>query len=383
MPKLLHVLHSLNFSGAEVMLRVAAPTIHAQGIDQYLLSDGPVIGNYASTLQMSGFEIFHRPYSSWSILHLWRLYRFFKQHQFEIVHNHTEQNFFWYLLTARLAGVSCLLYTVHNAYQFRGQVRWRRGAYRLIARCLLGAKFIAIGPSVARVEASTYFNPTILVPNWLDEQHFVPARDVEEKLNARKHFGISKDATVIISVGGCSIIKNHGVILESLKVLQQRVSQPLVYLHVGDGSTHVAEQQQAHQLGIDSIVKFLGQLQDVRQALIAADIYVMPSLFEGLSISLLEALSCEIPSVVYDMHGLRDLVTDKQNGRCIPPNKEVFINALQDLINYPDQRQHYGKAGREFVRQHYSMHDSLTKLTRLYRGSTFIVEAEVAALPAE
>ncbi|MGY2133075.1 glycosyltransferase [Hymenobacter sp. HD11105] len=366
MPKILHILHSLRFSGAEVMLRLAMPTIQANGFEQHMLADGNTVGDYASALQQAGFTIHHRPYTTWSIVHLWRLYHFLRQNQFTVVHNHTEQNFFWYLLVARLAGVPRLVSTVHNNFVFYGQVRWRRSIYRWLARRLFGTTFTAIGPSVAQVEARTYYNPTILVPNWLDEQHFVPARNIEERIAARRHFAIPDDAIVIISVGGCSTIKNHKVILESLPILQLRGIHNLVYLHVGEGVTHAQEQQQAQQLGLNTVVKFVGQMHNVRQALLAADIYAMPSLFEGLSISLLEALSCGLPAVVFDVYGQRDLVIDGQTGRCVPPNTAAFTDALQEMIEQPSLRQRYGEAGREFVRQHYSMNSSLSKLLRLY-----------------
>lgn len=365
-PKVLHILHALRFSGAEVMLRLAAPIVHAQGLEQHILADGITVGDYAPTLQEAGFTIHHRPCSTWSIAHWWRLYYFLKQHQFTIIHNHTEQNFFWYLLTARLAGISQLVSTVHSAFNFRGQVRWRRGAYRWLARNILGAQFTAIGPSVAQVEIDTYGNPTTLIPNWLDEQLFVPARNLIERTEARQHFSIPDAAVALISVGSCTENKNHGAILEALATLRAKVSQPLIYLHVGEGHTHVAEQHQAHRLGVSEMTHFVGQLHDVRQALLAADIFVMSSFLEGLGNSLLEALSCGVPSVVYDVYGLRDLVIDGKTGRCVTPNPAALADALSELIERPDLRHHYGSAGRDFVRQNYSMHDSLARLLPLY-----------------
>lgn len=348
------------------MLRLAGHTFQAEGFESHILSDGQTPGDYAHTLQEAGFVVHHRPFANWSIPHLWRLYKFLKKHQFSVVHNHTEQNFIWYLVVAYLAGVSHLVSTVHNAFIFHGQVRLRRGIYRWVARRILGTRFTAIGPSVAQVEANIYRNPTILIPNWLDEQRFVPAHNKSEKTNAREYFGISSDTTVIISVGGCSKIKNHEAILEALAVLQSKVANPLLYLHVGEGITHADEQKRANQLGITHMVRFIGQLHDVRQALIAADIFVMPSLFEGLGNSLLEALSCGVPAVVYDVYGLRDLVIEKKTGRCVTPNTAALIEAIQEMVERPDLRKAYGEAGREFVLQNYSMNESLARLLPLY-----------------
>ncbi|MBC6988803.1 glycosyltransferase [Hymenobacter sp. BT491] len=361
----MHVLHALRFSGAEVMLRLAAPTVNAQGYEQHMLADGSEVGDYADTLAAAGFRVHHRPFKNYSIGHLWQLYRFLRQQKFTVVHNHTEQNFFWYLLVARLAGVPHLVSTVHNAFAFKGQVRMRRGLYRWIAR-QLGARFTAIGPSVAQVEEITYHNPTTLVPNWLDESYFVPARNAEERTAARRHYQVPDGTVVLISVGGCSAIKNHGAILEALAALRPKVSSPLLYLHVGEGQTHLAEQKQAQELGLSDIVRFVGQLHDVRTALLASDIYVMPSMFEGLSISLLEALSCGMAAAVYDNYGLRDLVQDGQTGRCVPPNPQALTEALYELIESPELRIKYGAAARQFIQKHYSMRDSLSKLLRLY-----------------
>jgi glycosyltransferase involved in cell wall biosynthesis len=365
-PKVLHILHSLRFSGAEVMLKLAAPTIHAQGFNQHILADGPTVGDYASTLQEAGFTVYHRPYTSWSVMHLWHMYRFFKRNNFTVIHNHTEQNFIWYLLIARLAGIPRLVSTVHSTFAFHGQVRWRRGFYRWIARDVLNTQFTAIGPSVAKVEASTYRNPTVLVPNWLDEQRFVPPRNSAERAEARQYFSLSDDTVVLTSIGGCDDNKNHKAVLESLAVLRARTSQKIIYLHIGEGHTHMAEQQLAQQLGVDSCVKFAGQLRNVRIALLATDIYVMPSLREGLSISLLEALSCGVPSVVFDVNGQRDLVIEGQTGRCVPPTTVALTDALLDLVEHPDLRLRYGKAGRDFVQKHYSMRNSLARLLSLY-----------------
>lgn len=368
--KVIHILHSLRFSGAEVMLRLAAHTFQAEGFESHILSDGQTVGDYAPTLREAGFIVHHRPFVNWSIPHLWRLYKFLKKHQFSVIHNHTEQNFIWYLVVARLAGISHFVSTVHNVFIFHGQVRLRRGIYRWVARHILGTQFTAIGPSVAQVEASIYKNPTTLIPNWLDEQRFVPAHDILEKTNAREHFGISSNTIAIISVGGCSKIKNHEAILETLVILQSKITKPLLYLHVGEGSTHADEQKQANQLGIAHMVRFIGQLHDVRQALIAADIFVMPSLFEGLGNSLLEALSCGVPAVVYDVYGLRDLVIDGKTGRCVPPNTAALTDALQEMIERPDLRKKYGEAGREFVLRNYSMNQSLIRLLPLYGITT-------------
>jgi glycosyltransferase involved in cell wall biosynthesis len=369
--KVLHILHELKFSGAEVMLKLAAAELQARGLELHILSDTPTAGtgDYTAELVRAGYSVHHLPCPVGRPPRLAAVVRFLRAQHFDVVHNHTEQNFFWYGLATRLAGVPRLVYTVHNCFAFTGAVRYKRLLYRLVARRVFGMRFTAIGPSVQQVEQQTFFNPTTLIPNWMDEAHLLPAHNDAEQLDARRALGLRPDDVAIVSVGSCTAVKNHTDVFTALSLLSAAEATRFVYLHVGDGPMHAQEEACAHSLGLYPHVRFLGQLTDVRPVLIASDIFVMPSRFEGLSIALLEAQYCALPAVVYNVNGLRDLVVDGCTGRLVPSQPEALAQALAELAAAPALRRQLGQAARAYAQAHYNMKDSLTHLLRLYAVS--------------
>ncbi|WP_210520970.1 glycosyltransferase family 4 protein [Hymenobacter terricola] len=365
--KVLHVLHALRFSGAEIMLKIAAPAFQEHGIELHILSDVPADeSDYADILTAAGYTVHYLPCIEGRRPNLSAVRQFLRQHRFDVVHNHTEQNFLWYSLAARQAGIPRFVHTVHNNFNFQGLVRVKRVAYRLLARRLLGVRFVAIGTSVQETERRVSFNPTVLVPNWTDPARFYPAKSVAERAEARQKLGLRPDDVVLVSVGSCIESKNHHDIFTALSLLAPALAARVVYLHIGDGHLHQAEQAHAQSLGLHAEVRFLGQLQNVRSILIASDIYVMPSRFEGLSISLLEAQSCAVPAVVYDAPGLRDLVRDNETGRLVPPTPAHLAAAIAELAAHPRQQASLGQAGYRQAQEQFSLTRSLQLLLALY-----------------
>ncbi len=365
--KVLHVLHALRFSGAEIMLKIAAPEFRRQGLELHILSDcPPASSDYAATLAAAGYTVHYLPWGASQLKNLGAVRRFLQQQRFDVVHNHTEQNFLWYSLAAWQAGVPRFVHTVHNNFNFKGLARVKRVAYRLVARRLLGVRFIAIGTSVQATERRVSFNPTALVFNWTDPARFYPARSATERQQARQALGLPAGSLVLVSVGGCFESKNHHAIFTALSLLAPELAARIVYLHLGDGHLHAAEQAYAASLHLAADVRFLGQLQQVRDVLIASDIYVMSSHYEGLSISLLEAQSCAVPAVVYDSPGLRDLVRDHRTGRLVPPTPAHLAAALTELAASPGERARLGQAGYQQAQQQFSLAESLKQLLALY-----------------
>lgn len=365
--KVLHILHALHFSGAEIMLKIAAPAFLAQGLELHILSDSPAYeSDYATTLAAAGYTLHYLPCVEGQRPDLGAVRRFLRQHRFDAVHNHTEQNFLWYSFIARQVGVPRFVHTVHANFNFAGLVRVKRAAYRLLARQLLGVQFIAISPSVQETEQRANFNPTMLVPNWVNAEHFVPARSAAERDDCRRALGLRPEQFVLVSVGSCLENKNHHDIFTALGQLDDDLAARTVYLHIGDGPLNDAEQICVRGLALRADVRFLGQLHDVRPALIASDLFLMTSRFEGLGMSLLEAQSCALTAVVYDASGLRDLVRDRDTGRLVPPTPAHLAAAIAELAAAPDERVRLGQAGYEQSQEQFSLARSLQLLLDLY-----------------
>lgn len=362
--KIIHTLSQIKYSGAEVMLNLAAPYFKSKGIELHILSFGKELGEYAEILRRSGYKIHHIPFKS-SLGHFIKVYKFFKKNKFDAIHMHSEGAFFWYTLVIRLATSVNIIRTVHSVFTYKGYLKLRRILQRFIARKIFKVRFVSIGQSVKTVEKKILLNSTVIVPNWINLSRFDPLKDDWEKIEAREHLDVPKDALIITSVGSITKTKNHKDILTAMPEILAK-NKRIFYLNIGDGPMLDELKAYTQQLNIGSHVKFAGQMENVRQALVATDIYIMPSRYEGLGISLIEAMACGLPSVVYNVYGLKDLIVDKVNGFIVEEKPSSLAEAVIKLAENQHLRGEMGENARKMILENYDMKRSLDKLLKLY-----------------
>ncbi len=195
---MLHILMELRPSGAEVMLRIAAPFWFSHGKSHAILATGSSEGSYANSLRAAGFEVFHIPFHK-RIKFFYQVYRLIRGCHFDAVHIHTEQANVFYGIAARIAGVHRIVHTIHNVFPFTGSLRLVRISMRRGLR-MLGATPVAVGPSVAANEEQVLLNPTVVIPNWYDASVFRPPSR-EERAAARRSYGIQDGRPVVATLG--------------------------------------------------------------------------------------------------------------------------------------------------------------------------------------
>jgi glycosyltransferase involved in cell wall biosynthesis len=329
--KVLHILNEIRFSGAEVMLKVAAPHWREMGLELHALSTGEQPGVFVPQLESAGYTIHHLPFAK-RVSFFAVLYRLLRQNSFDVVHIHTERANFYYALIAKLAGVRRAIRTIHSNFPFKGYLGFKRRIQRAIMRWI-GVSQVSVAPGVKHTEKYFFGNPTTLINNWYDEQHFRPPTPTECE-SARQALELPPDVPVIVSVGNCSPVKNHPLLLEALANLRDVT---WVYLHIGQEESGFPERRQAEHLGIGDRICFLGFQSDPHPFYWAADLYVMPSLYEGSSISTIEALATGLLVLLADVSGLRDLQTVVPGIVYVKPDIESLTLALRSVICKPLQ----------------------------------------------
>lgn len=324
--KLLHILNDIQFSGAEVMLNIASTSFAKAGIESHALSTGKTIGDYAATLASNGYHTHHIRFRKSPAFFI-RLFRFIKKNRFDIVHIHTERAHVFYSFIVWIAGVRRSVRTIHSNFSFTGLLRLRKIIERYLARRILRTIQVAIGPSVAENERKWFYNKTDTIPNWYDESRIFPAQSKQEKLEIRNRIGIPENVFTFVSVGGCSAVKRHDHIIEAAAMLANK-GLDFRYIHVGDGELNKSETGMVESNGIRDKVVFAGQISNVRDCLVASDVFVMTSQYEGFPISCLEAVVCGLPCIVYKVVGLIDLVKDGYNGILVEQNPSALAERL-------------------------------------------------------
>lgn len=359
--KVLHVLYELRPSGAEVMLKCAAPYWSGHGLSCDILAIGPQIGPFAATLVEAGYGVGHLP-NTRNFGFLRRFTAYVRAGGYDIVHQHAEGMSFWYGLAALSAGAK-VVRTVHNNFAFTGGLRLRRGLQRRLLAGL-GARYVTIGESVCRNERERFGLASKVVVNWADLEGLPPPTPTQ-RAEARLGWDFGKDDIVLLSLGNCSPIKNHGALIEAIARCTDLPQ--LRYLHVGlEDETH-SERMQVEHLGLNDRVVFAGWLPNPRKALYAADLYMMPSHYEGFSIAAIEALSTGLPTALAEVPGLVDLRGIFPDLFFAPPTAEGMGSAIRRAVALDaDSRRKLANAYRQIALDRFTAERGVGEYAAVY-----------------
>jgi glycosyltransferase involved in cell wall biosynthesis len=373
--KALHIFNSINHSGAEIMYEAAAPIFIKNGFKLYALSTGKEKGDFVERFEKAGYIVFFLPrpkelklsYYLSFFSHFLAFYKLLIQHKFDVVHIH-KRHFFWmYALVSKIARIKTVIRTVHSIFKPRFY-RWPSYFLaRHFSKYILRVKITSISESVYYNEIKNFWNKTIKLYNWFDHTKFYPALTVNEKSEIRNDLNIAENAVVLITVGSCLKVKNHQMVIKALNNLKSQTEKQIIYLHVGDGPLNEIEKELALKEGVQNNVVFLGNISNVRKLLIASDLFLMPSSFEGIGISALEAMACKIPCIFFDSPGLRDLMPEgSENGLLINPTQSDLEIAIVQLINNQKDQIVFTQNAEKFVKQNFNMEYQVNKMIALY-----------------
>jgi glycosyltransferase involved in cell wall biosynthesis len=356
----LRVLAELRPSGVEANLRATAPFWPHHGVEIEILATGASLGPYAPVLAETGYRIHHIP------LHpagrfAPRFLSLVRAGGYDVVHVHPERANVFVAGLARVTGRP-VVRSVHNVFAYQGWLRRERLIQRAVLR-RLGIIHVAVSTSVAAAEWRYFRNPTHRIFNCYDDTRFRPP-SAEERATSRRALGVNDGDVVLASVGNCSPVKNHAAVLRALPFVGTDV--PVVYVHVGLEQADARERAEARALGLGGAARFLGQVNDVSAVLAAADIFVMPSRYEGLANAALEALGCGLPAILSDVPGLRDLADLVPGIRWATPEPVAIAKAIAEAVASPSQDSRAAVASA--AREHFGIEAHVARYADLYAG---------------
>lgn len=160
----------------------------------------------------------------------------------------------------------------------------------------------------------------------------------------RNELGIYDDEIMLLSVGELNENKNHITVINALSKLKK----PPVYVIVGKGDLADHLKSEAERLGVQVILT--GYRTDVVDFYAAADIYILPSLREGLNVSLMEAMASGLPCIAGKIRGNVDLIKNGDNGYlCKPDSEDDFSKRINKLCSDAAARKEYSENNRRFI----------------------------------
>lgn len=151
-----------------------------------------------------------------------------------------------------------------------------------------------------------------------------------DKKQKREELGLGEEDFMLLSVGELNRNKNHSVVIQALAELKNK---NVHYCIAGKGELREELLELAKKLGVRKQVHLLGFRNDVSELLQAADIFVLPSLREGLNVSLMEAMASGLPCIASDIRGNRDLIVDNKGGFLFDAlSSEKLVSAMEYLL---------------------------------------------------
>lgn len=292
--------------------------------------------------------------------------------KYQVVHTYTATPGFLGRMAARLVGVPVIL---HHQISWNGADFTslpKKIFYRPLEALATLASTRSICVSHATVDQARKYHLTplrklVTICNGIDPTTYLEA-DSSTRQAIRQEFGISEDTLVIGNTGRLRPQKDNQTLIRAMPHLKSLMpSRPFVLLLAGDGPDRLMLEGIVHSLGISDQVKLLGFRSDIPAFQNSLDVFVNPSLWEGLSISLMEAMAAAKPIVTTSIPPNAELIEHERTGLLVPPKSPKQVaEAIARFVREPELAQRCAKAARERVLKHYTIDRMFQETWDLY-----------------
>ena len=206
--------------------------------------------------------------------------------------------------------------------------------------------------------------------NGVDAGKFSPRQDDAQLGDLAPPGLLPENAVVVGTVGRLAEVKNQQLLIEAVGYLFTKrpiLRGTLRLVLVGDGPLKLQLVDRVKQLGLSDVVWFSGDRNDVPVLMQLMDIFILPSLAEGISNTLLEAMASGLPVIATSVGGNVELIEEGVNGRLVPVNNVVAMaDALAELVDDPTLRQSMGEKGLALVRTTFNWEKTVADYLAVY-----------------
>jgi glycosyltransferase involved in cell wall biosynthesis len=290
-----------------------------------------------------------------------------RQEPIAIVHSHLFVGSMFASPLARLARVRAVVETFHLPEVWRTGKRLKRSFWldRQVARCV--DRYVAVSAAAAGHLTDRKRIPKRKVRtiyNGRDLSRFHPPSAAEHRA-ARVAFGLVGEPAVVV-IGRLEPQKGHALMLEAAAILTRSLPTLKVFF-AGSGSLERELRARCNTAGLTETVSFLGHRSDLEVLLAAADVAVMPSLYEGLPLTAIEAMAMARPVVATDIEGMREVVVDGLSGFLVGVGDAgALAQAIERLVRFPVLARQLGVNGRRRVERHFDLRFQVEGTVSLY-----------------
>lgn len=363
--RILQTIRQGQIGGGESHLLSLVENLDRTRFEPVVLSftDGPMVDRLKQMGVQTEVIFTEKPFdiSKWK-----KVKQFIQQNNISLVHAHgtrANSNVFWATRKLKLP----LVYTIHG-WSFHDDQQPLIRKIRVMGEQLLTNKSdVNISVSASNQQTGKKYFPkfnSVVVNNGIDQKKFDPSRNFR---NIRQELNIAEDATLLLFVARFIHQKQPLKLIEAFAKAQQQ-DPKLQLLMVGDGDQKATALQMVKDLNIENKVIFQPFRQDVPDVLKAADIFVLPSLWEGLPIGLLEAMAMGKAIIGTQVDGTSEVIRDNENGVLISTDGLVdnLAKALVAVSGDKGLRERLGEAARRTVSKSFSAANMTREIEGIY-----------------
>lgn len=256
-----------------------------------------------------------------------------------------------------------VIITKHNANDFR-----KKGGWRIINKIisLFADKIICVSEEIKRFSIKYEFvnkKKVVVCANGIDTTE---VKRIKDDTKLRKKLGLKADDFVIGIIGRLTPQKGHIFLIRAVELLKQKIPN-LKVLVIGDGELKEVLVEEVTRRGIRDRIKFLGFRHDAREIYSAMDVFCMPSLWEGLSIVLLEALSTESLVIMSDLPNNIEVAQPDKEGVYFKRGDSLELaNKILYYYQHPEKSASIKKNARKRILKDFDWINNLKKIEDIY-----------------
>jgi len=357
------------WAGAEVQLTVLlSKLVHKQEFSlSVILFNG---GRLEKAIEGLGIPVKVFPESrSGSGKIFLELVREFKKSNIQIIHTHKYKDTILAAPAAKLSGIPHVVRTVHGLREpFEGLQAFNMSCYEAIERTVHWScvdSIIGVSSQIeGKYKAEGQVSRVTCIRNGID----LDGKSVQtDRWRTRKELGVDSETCLIGTVGRLTPVKGIPYLMEAARVLLRQGAKVKI-LVVGEGSIRQDLMAQTRSLGITDNVVFLGHREDTDVLLQALDIFILPSLSEGIPMALLEAMAASRAVVASRVGGIPEIIEDEVEGYLVEPmDVDGLAKRCRQLIESPEISVKMGEQGRKRVERDFSATAMADRVASVYK----------------
>jgi glycosyltransferase involved in cell wall biosynthesis len=353
----MHIFGSWGYGGAELGTLGLIKALPATRFSHSICILGP---QYQPAPIPSAIELHNASIKSRDRLAALRLCRILRKTRTDIAHVNNLAPWFDVALASVLAGCKCVL-TFHGveqgSFEFSAsqRIRAKLSLHLSAAVTAVAESACTLLRDLLKVEGRQF----VTINNGVDTDLFTPCASSAERQTVRDMIGLPQNAFVIGCVAALRPVKNHEGLLRAFREALQsspEIADQVWLALAGDGPLRAQLQVLSRDLDIDKNIVFLGHRQDVIRILKALDVFVLNSVTEGMSYSLLEAMAVGLPTIATDVGSNPELIGDRKRGLLVPTGDgEALVKAILLAVGDRALMRSMGAEARDWIVERYSI----------------------------